>query len=109
MDDNTHTPVAKFQASGPAENSAQQNAAGADAPGNQDLTDLRRNYAEGKSLHSDPDIWIFDGIATPDEMATLTERGREILKRAEVSGDAVAMSAPAVRAAIAGYPTTTTS
>lgn len=85
MDDTAHTPITKFAA--PAEKPTRQNAAGTDVPGNVDLTALRRSYSDGISLHTDPDIWLFDDIATPDEMTSLIERSREILKRAEVSGD----------------------
>lgn len=87
VSDAEHTPIAELQAPDPAANPAPQNATQAELPENMDLTALRRDYRDGLSLHSDPDIWLFDDIATPEEITTLIERGSEILKRAEVSGD----------------------
>jgi prolyl 4-hydroxylase len=87
VDDNTHARIAELEVSDTIEQRVQQNVARIDGSGEVDLATLRQNYNYGTSLHSDPDIWLFDDVATPDEMTALIDGGREILKRAEVSGE----------------------
>ncbi len=87
VNDSTEIPTGELQTPGTTVHPTRQDSDRPDPARDVNLATLRRNYSDGTSLHTDPDIWLFENIATPDEMTALIERGREILKRAEVSGD----------------------